>query len=149
MKTARLLLIVCCLLAAFTLVTYAAELSQAQQAALQQNNVLRAYGTFVLQCVWGLLLIIAAIYCSWMENKRANMCIARFGQEIFLVHRKNLQSFYPIAIALTLLEMRKSVSTTCENARRPDESDESKMSHRNFIQDNADEFSSYPPNSVA
>jgi len=147
MKTARLLLIVCCLLAAFTLVTYAAELSQVQQQ--QQDDVLRAYGTFVLQCAWGLLLIIAAIYCSWMENKRANMCIARFGQKIFLVHRKNLQSFYPIAIALTLLEMRKSVNTTCENAQRPGESDESKVFHGKLFQDSADEFSSYPPNSAA
>jgi cytochrome bd-type quinol oxidase subunit 2 len=149
MKTARLFVIVCCLLVAFTIVTYAAERFQMEQTALQRDHALRSYGKFVLQCAWGLVLLVAAIVWSWMENRQADMCIARFGQKTFLVHRKNLQHFYPIAIALALLEMRKSVSTICGESRRPDESDEGKVFHGNFIQNSADEFSSSTPNFVA
>lgn len=149
MKTARLFVIVCCLLTAFTIVTYAAERFQMEQTALQPDHDLHSYGTFVLQCVWGVLLLVGAIIWSWMENRQADMYIARFGQKTFLVHRKNLQNFYPIAIALALLEMRKSVSTLYEESRRPDESDEGKVFHGNFIQNSADEFSSSTPNSVA
>jgi hypothetical protein len=149
MKIARLLVIVGCLLAAFTVVTYAAEGFLVEQTIIHQDYNLRSYRSFVFQWAWVLLLLVAAIVWAWMINRQADMHIARFGQKTFLVHRKNLQHFYPIAITLALLEMRKSVGTIYGESRRPDDSDEGKMFHRNFIQDSADEFSSSTPNSVA
>ncbi len=155
MKTARLLVILCCLLTVFmvALLKHSDALEtqcfQVEQTRFAGDNNLRASGTFVLQCAWGAFLLAAAIVWSWMENRRADLHIARFGGRTFLIHRKNLQSFYPAAIALAWFEIRKSIRTTHdEKTRQLEESEEEEGFYEALFQDSADEFSSSTPNSV-
>jgi hypothetical protein len=96
-----------------------AEQFRVKRANLRRENDLNFYGAAGLLSICGLALIILAIGYSRAKVKRASVHTVRIGQHSEIpVHQKDLQSFYPIAVNLSLAEIEASVSTAHENAYR-------------------------------
>lgn len=96
-----------------------AEQFRVKRANLRRENDLSFYGAVGLLSICGVALIILAIGFSRAKVKRASVHTVRIGQHSEIpVHQKDLQSFYPIAVNLSLAEIEASVSTAHENAYR-------------------------------
>lgn len=90
---------------------------QIKRANLRREDDLSFYGTIGIFSTCGLALLILAIGFSRAKIKRASVHIARVGQYSEIpIHQKDLQSFYPIAVNLSLAEIEASVSTAHEQA---------------------------------
>jgi AraC-like DNA-binding protein len=95
------------------------ERFQVKRTNLRRENDLGFYGTVGIFSACGLSLLILAIGYSRAKVKRASVHIARVGQHSEIpIHQKDLQSFYPIAVNLSLAEMEASVSTVHDKAYR-------------------------------
>ena len=95
------------------------ERFQVKRTNLRRENDLSFYGTVSIFSACGLSFLILAIGYSRAKVKRASVHIARVGQHSEIpIHQKDLQSFYPIAVNLSLAEMEASVSTAHDKAYR-------------------------------
>jgi len=95
------------------------ERLRVKRASLRRENNLSFYGAAGILSACGLSLLILAIGYSRAKVKRASVHTARIGQHSEIpIHQKDLQSFYPIAVNLSLAEIEASVSMAHENAYR-------------------------------
>jgi hypothetical protein len=106
----------------------------------------------------GISLIILAIYYSYVMVEEASMHAARIKNVEFLVHEKDLPSFYSLAVDLLSediepeeIEMLMSMAYPRFRRFRGDQADnqrdgascEKEAFFRSFIQESPDEFSAY------
>jgi len=96
-----------------------AEQFRVKQANVHRYDDLNFYGIVGLFSAGGVALIILAVGYSRAKVTQASVHIARIGQHSEIpIHQKDLHSFYPIAVNLSLAEIEASVSTAHENAYR-------------------------------
>jgi len=92
---------------------------QVKRANVRRYDDLNFYGIIGLLSAGGVALIILAVGHSRAKITRASVHVARIGQHSEIpIHQNDLQSFYPIAVNLSLAEIEASVSTAHENAYR-------------------------------
>ncbi len=96
---------------------YEAERFQLKRENLRRYNMLKFYGAIGLFAAINLSLLILSGAYARARIKISSVHTARIGQHSAIpVHYKDLQSFYPIAINLSLAEIEASVSSSHENA---------------------------------
>lgn len=95
------------------------ERLKVKQANLHRYNDLGFYGIACMIGAMGLSIIILAVGYSRAKIKQASVLMARIGQHSAIpIHYNDLQSFYPIAVNLSLAEIEASVSTAHDTAYR-------------------------------
>lgn len=96
---------------------YEAEKIQLKRENLKRYYTLRYYGMIGLLGAANLSLIIIASGYARARVKLSSVHTARIGKHSAIpVHHKDLQSFYPIAVNLSMAEIEASASTSHENA---------------------------------
>jgi hypothetical protein len=96
-----------------------AERFRIKHANLQRYDDLNFYGVIGIISVCGIAVLIVAAGYSRAKVKHASVYVAKIGQHSEIpIHQKDLQSFYPIAVNLSLAEIEASASTAHEKAYR-------------------------------
>jgi AraC-like DNA-binding protein len=96
-----------------------AERYEIKRAALRREQDINFYGTLGIFSAVGLAVIILATGYSRAHVKQASVYVARIGQHSEIpIHQRDLQSFYPIAVNLSLAEIEASTSIAHEKAYR-------------------------------
>lgn len=93
------------------------ERHEVKRSTLRRDHNLNFYGTLGIFSAVGVAVIILAAGYSRARVKQASVHIARIGQHSEIpIHQRDLQSFYPIAVNLSLAEIEASTSITHEKA---------------------------------
>ncbi len=96
-----------------------AERYDVKRSTLRRDQDLNFYGTLGIFGAVSLAVIILASGYSRARVKQASVYIARIGQHSEIpIHQRDLQSFYPIAVNLSLAEIEASTSISHEKAYR-------------------------------
>lgn len=96
-----------------------AERYAVKRATLRRDQEIGFYGTLGILSAVGLAVVIVAAGYSRARVKQASVYIARIGQHSEIpIHQRDLQSFYPIAVNLSLAEIEASTSISHEKAYR-------------------------------
>jgi len=96
-----------------------AERYDVKRSTLRRDQDLSFYGTLGIFSAVSLAVIILASGYSRARVKQASVYIARIGQHSEIpIHQRDLQSFYPIAVNLSLAEIEASTSISHEKAYR-------------------------------
>lgn len=106
-------------LAKSRITTLEAEKLEIQQRHLQRNADLTFYGAIGLLSVAGTALLIVSLGYHRARVRQASVHIAQIGAHSKIpIHQRDLQSFYPIAVNLSLAEIEASTSTSHDKAYR-------------------------------
>lgn len=95
------------------------ERYEVKRATLRRDQDLQFYGMLGIFSAASLAAIIIATGYSRARVKQASVYMARIGQHSEIpIHQRDLQSFYPIAVNLSLAEIEASTSIAHEKAYR-------------------------------
>jgi hypothetical protein len=97
--------------------TLETERLRVKQSRLERDADLTVYGTLGLLSAIGTSLVILAVGHSRAKVRQASVYIARIGEHSEIpIHQRDLRSFYPIAVNLSLAEMESSSSAAHDKA---------------------------------